>query len=129
MSVSQQVCGGTCLLFAPQNLIQSTHMLKTTVLFYHKILLESLSTQGVNFTNILRAAFTHRSQKCKKTVKLSSFFALLGSVHVKAACRMLMKLTPGRQQACSKSRIERGRPHKKTWYLIDKAEKKTLSLS
>ncbi len=31
----------------------------------------------------------------KKTVKLSVFFELLGSAHAKAACRMLMKLTPG----------------------------------
>ena len=31
----------------------------------------------------------------KNTVKLSSFVALLGSSHVKAACRMLLKLTPG----------------------------------
>jgi len=30
----------------------------------------------------------------KKTVKLSSFFALLGSAPIKAACRMLVKLTP-----------------------------------
>ena len=30
----------------------------------------------------------------KKTVKLSSFFALLGSSRVKAACRTLVKLTP-----------------------------------
>jgi len=30
----------------------------------------------------------------KKTVKLSVFFALLGSARIKAACRMLMKLTP-----------------------------------
>ena len=35
-----------------------------------------------------------RSQKCKKTIKSSSFFALLGSTSVKSACRMLVKLTP-----------------------------------
>ncbi len=33
-------------------------------------------------------------KSAKKTVKLSVFFMLLGSVWVKAACRMLMKLTP-----------------------------------
>jgi len=50
---------------------------------------------GVNFTNVLRAAFTLTDPKsAKKTVKLSSFFALLG---VKAGSRMLVKLTPGLQ--------------------------------
>ncbi len=32
--------------------------------------------------------------KAEKTVKLSVFFALSGSAHVKAAHRMLVKLTP-----------------------------------
>jgi len=51
---------------------------------------------GVNFINILRSAFTGVDPKsAKKTVKLAIFFALLGSAFVKAACRMLMKLTPG----------------------------------
>ena len=51
-------------------------------------------SSGVNFTNILQAAFTHADPKsAKKTVKLSSFFALLGSACVKAAHRMLVKLT------------------------------------
>ena len=54
---------------------------------------------GVNFTNVLRAAFTHANLKStKKTIRLSSFFALLGSGHVKAAHRMLVKLTPGRRR-------------------------------
>ena len=53
---------------------------------------------GVNFTNnILRAVFTHADPKsAKKTVKLSRCFVLLGSSHVKAARRMLVKLTPHR---------------------------------
>ena len=41
--------------------------------------------------------YAHRSQKRKKTVKSSSFFALSGSVCVKAAHRMLIKLTPSLQ--------------------------------
>ena len=49
---------------------------------------------GVNFTNILQAAFMPADLKsAKKTVKLSSFIALLGSACVKAARRMLVKLT------------------------------------
>jgi len=35
-----------------------------------------------------------RSQKRKKTVKSSSFFALSGSASIKAARKTLMKLTP-----------------------------------
>jgi len=51
---------------------------------------------GVNVINVLRAAFTLADPKStKKTVKSSSFFALSGSVSVKAAHKMLMKLTPG----------------------------------
>ena len=34
----------------------------------------------------------------KKTFKLSRFFALLGSTSVKAACRMLVKLTQGERE-------------------------------
>jgi hypothetical protein len=53
-----------------------------------------LDTTGVNFTNVLSAAFTHSDPKsAKKTVKLSVFFAHSGSAHVKAARRTLMKLT------------------------------------
>jgi len=51
---------------------------------------------GVNFTNILQTAFTHADPKsAKNTVKLSVFFALLGSEHVKAARKMSVKLIPG----------------------------------
>jgi len=40
--------------------------------------------------------FAKRSQKHKKTVKLSVFFALLGSVRAKGACRTLAKLAQGK---------------------------------
>ena len=50
---------------------------------------------GVNFTNILRAQKLLIDPKsAKKTVKLSRFFALLGSASVKAARRTLVKLNP-----------------------------------
>ena len=51
--------------------------------------------QGVNFTNVLWAAFTPADPKsAKKLLNLTVFFALLGSACVKAARRMLVKLTP-----------------------------------
>jgi len=52
-------------------------------------------TPGVNFTNILHKAFTRADPKsAKKTEEgLNVFFVLLGSTHIKAACKM--KLTPG----------------------------------
>jgi hypothetical protein len=41
---------------------------------------------GVNFINVLRAAFAPVEPKsAKKTNNLTVFFALLGSTHVKAA--------------------------------------------
>ena len=52
------------------------------------------SSLGVNFTNVLRAAFTHANPKsAKKLLNLTVFFALLGSEQIKAAHRMLVKLT------------------------------------
>ena len=58
-----------------------------------------LSRFGVNFTNILRAAFTLADPKSvKKLLDLTVFFALLVSASVQAARRMLMKLTPGQIQ-------------------------------
>ena len=51
---------------------------------------------GVNFTNVLQAAFTPADPKSgKKLLNLTVFFALSGSAGVKAARRTLMKLTPG----------------------------------
>ncbi len=50
--------------------------------------------QGVNFINIICAAFALEDPKsAKKTFKLSVFFALLGSSCTKAAREMLMKFS------------------------------------
>ena len=49
----------------------------------------------INFTNILQAAFTHTDPKSAiKLLNLTVFFTLLRSAFVKAAHRMLVKLTP-----------------------------------
>ena len=49
-------------------------------------------TPGVNFINVFTSSFyKHRSQKL---LNLTVFFALSGSAHVKAARKMLVKLTP-----------------------------------
>jgi len=53
------------------------------------------STPGVNFTNVLGAAFAHEDpQSAKNTVKFSLIFVLLGSVCVKVNCKTLVKFTP-----------------------------------
>ena len=50
----------------------------------------------VNFINMFTSRFyTHRSPKAQKAAWLDYLFALLGSEHFKAACKMLVKLTPG----------------------------------
>ena len=59
---------------------------------------------GANFINV----FTHsyyesRSQKSKKLLNLTVYVALLGSTRVKAACKMIVKLTPGPLQCPSVS--------------------------
>jgi len=52
-------------------------------------------TPGLDFTYILCSAFTFADPKSAKNIDcLTAFFALLGSVQVKAAHKMLMKLTP-----------------------------------
>jgi hypothetical protein len=52
-------------------------------------------TSGQYFINILQAAFMHADPKIeKKNDNLTVFFALLGSVHAKAAHKTLVKLTP-----------------------------------
>ena len=51
-------------------------------------------TLGVNFINVFtRSFYVHRSQKCMNLLELTVFFALLGSGCVKAARKMLLKLT------------------------------------
>ena len=51
---------------------------------------------GVNFTNVLQAAFTRKDPKSAiKLLYLTVYFALLGSGCIKAARKMLMKLTLG----------------------------------
>jgi len=49
---------------------------------------------GVNFTNIVLEAFAHRDPKSeKRTDDLTVIFALLGSAHVKASLKLLVKST------------------------------------
>jgi len=60
----------------------------------HKMLVNL--TTGVNFTNILRAAFTLVGPKsAKRHCQLGCLFAHTGSAIVKAARRTLMKLSQG----------------------------------
>ena len=42
----------------------------------------------------IRKFYANRSHKCKKLLDLTVFFVLLGSAHVKAARKIMVKLTP-----------------------------------
>ena len=54
-----------------------------------------IQRSGVNFTNVLQAAFTRANpNRVKKTVKLSSLFALLGSAPIKPACKHVDEIDP-----------------------------------
>ena len=56
---------------------------------------EELEALGVNFINMLTSSFySSRSQKRKKLLNLTVFFALLEPVHVKAARKILVNLNP-----------------------------------
>ena len=64
------------------------------------VLQDPVHDPGVNFTKILQTAYRCTNPKStKKLLNLTVFFALLGSARVKAACRMLVKLTPRGQYA------------------------------
>jgi len=65
-------------------------------LFYLSIIHLVKLISEINFTNILIKVFTRADPKsAKNTVKLSVFFALLGSEHILAECKMLVKSIPG----------------------------------
>ena len=55
----------------------------------------SVSKSGVNFTNVLQAAFTCPDPKsAKKDSQVKQLFALLGSAHVKSARKHLDEIDP-----------------------------------
>ncbi len=58
-----------------------------------KILVKS--TSGVNFINVLRAAFAHADSKSAKRIDNLMSFLCFCATHVKSACRTLMKLASG----------------------------------
>ncbi len=59
------------------------------------MLVSEAARPGVNFINVLREIFTlEDAESARKTVKLSVFFVLYGSVRTKASHRTLMKLNP-----------------------------------
>jgi len=61
-----------------------------------KYLLEHSHRPGVDSTNILHAAFAHAHPiGAKRQSSHQRLFVLLGSACVKAASKMLVKLTPG----------------------------------
>jgi len=59
------------------------------------------SHPGINFTNILHEACTSIDPKSeKKDWQLDCIFVLLGSAHVKALRKMLVKSTPDADSEC-----------------------------
>ena len=84
---SRDIVQHICLLLGLINREPSTHVLHLKTVL--------IKRSGVNFINILWAAFTHSDPESTKSCLIwLSFFALLGSVWLKAARRTLMKLTP-----------------------------------
>ena len=85
------------------------------------------STPSVNFINILRATIVRAdSESAKNALKSLVFFALLGSTRVKAACKTLIKLTPGVKRLSNGARANiavGGRDYyiQANWNLIAKA--------
>ncbi len=60
--------------------------------FVHKMLMKF--AEGVDFINILPAAFARADPESAKNWQLDCLFAILKYVCIITACRMLMKLTP-----------------------------------
>jgi len=66
------------------------------------------SSSGVNFINVLHAAFTSADPKSVRTQSSRQYhFTLLGSARVKAPQKTLMKLTP--EGAFTSSQIEKAK--------------------
>ena len=66
-------------------------------------------TTGVNFINILQAAFAHADPKSvKNTDNLTVFLALSRSPCIKVASKMLMKLTTGQRHVKGIHRFAEG---------------------
>ena len=84
------------------------------------------SLTRVNFTKILQEAFTRADPKsAKKTVKLSSFIALLGSARVKAARRMLLKSSEGVIDECASFEVLTSlAPEKQTGFEYERTRNK-----
>jgi len=60
---------------------------------------------GVNFINMfMRSFYTCRSQKCKRQSHHQCLIVPLGSLCIKAACKMLVKSTPDRDRNIRKTR-------------------------
>ena len=71
-----------------------------------------------------------RSRERKKLLNLTVFFALLGSAFVKAACRILVKLTPDLLASSSRTTFQtrtNTRIHTLTHYTIDQCFSTFLS--
>ncbi len=81
-------------------------MIQYTLHSKFRIDTSSFASSGVNFTNVLQAAFMLIDpESIKKIDNLTVFFTLLGSARVKAVRRMLMKLSLGKPnhfQTCKK---------------------------
>jgi len=81
---------GMCKLSFINNFYHPLHNQRYFLLWF-----SLLETVLVNFTNILRKAFTYTDPKsAKKTESLTVFFALWESARVKAACKIWLKSTP-----------------------------------
>jgi len=95
------------------NFFSFTH--PTLILFYSQLLQRVDTKKDTNdlieflrfwdlgsISSTFYSFYVPRTQKHKKTVKLSIYFTLLGSTSVKAARKTLVKLTPGCVKAASK---------------------------
>ena len=81
---------GSCFFF----LLLILSFLSEDILIVYLVLQSDRYLSGVNFIKVfMRSFYAHRSQKCKKLLDFTVFFARLGSEGVKAACKMLLKLT------------------------------------
>jgi len=72
-------------------------LLRGSQLFYlvvHQLIHDvGQDTRGRFHQHFMCSFYSHRSHKGQNTFKLSVSFALLGPEHVKAVCKMLVKLT------------------------------------
>ena len=89
-----QLLGGRCQFPEKSSLSYKKNLSLSCCFVLFRLFDRNSKISGVNFTNILHAAFPQAETNSKKRQSSQAAFALLGSVCVKAACKHVDEIDP-----------------------------------